>query len=215
MTTLVLTTGPTCLVLPRLPITLLLPPPQHDTYQSASPSCAKRLLMTHLSSPLENVNHLLPSQSREPQVGVIRLLLVLPCLTMVILPLLSPALPAFAPRDKYVKLAFSGNPSTEVKLRWLSIVTKTFHLQRDAAEVKMAALTSRFIYVSRQRTDILDRITTGEFLSLPPLPQDSPERPQFMIGDCIIPLSSQYCYLGAPVRISEALPPASAPSRNL
>lgn len=89
-----------------------------------------------------------------------------------------PTLPAFAPRDSYVKLAFGGNPSPEIKLRWLSAVTKAFQLQRDAAEVKMAALTSRFVYVSRQRPDILERITSGEFLSLPLTPQDSPERPR-------------------------------------
>lgn len=90
----------------------------------------------------------------------------------------SPALPAFAPRDSYVKLAFSGSPSPEVKLRWLSAVTKAFHLERDAAEVKMAALTSRFVYVSRQRSDILERITSGEFLSLSLVSQDSPVRPR-------------------------------------
>ena len=90
----------------------------------------------------------------------------------------SPALPPFAPRDSYVKLSFSGNPSPEVKLRWLSAVSKAFHLQRDAAEVKMAALTSRFVYVSRQRPDILARIKSGEFLSLPLVPHDSPARSQ-------------------------------------
>ena len=88
------------------------------------------------------------------------------------------ALPAFAPRDSYVKLAFTGTPSSEVKLRWLSEVTTAFHLQRDAAEVKMSALTSRFVYVSRLRTDILERIQSGEFLSLPLVPQDSQERPR-------------------------------------
>ncbi|MPC96292.1 hypothetical protein E2C01_091543 [Portunus trituberculatus] len=31
--------------------------------------------------------------------------------------------------------------STEVKLRWLSAVTKAFHLKRDAAEVKMTVFT--------------------------------------------------------------------------
>ena len=85
-------------------------------------------------------------------------------------------LPAFAPREFYVKLAFSGNPSTDVKLRWLSAVNKAFQLQRDRAEVKMAAITSRFVYISRQRTDILERVQGGEFLALQLLPQDSPER---------------------------------------
>ena len=90
----------------------------------------------------------------------------------------SPALPPFAPRDEYVKFSFDGNPSPEVKLRWLSAVSKAFHLSRDAAEVKMAALTSRFVYVSRRRSDILERVRSGEFLSLPLVPHDSPERPR-------------------------------------
>jgi len=87
-------------------------------------------------------------------------------------------LPAFAPRDAYVKLSFSGNPSTDTKLRWLSEVTKTFQLQRELAEVKMAAVTSRFVYISRRRADIIDRVKTGEFLSLPLILQDSTERPR-------------------------------------
>ena len=41
----------------------------------------------------------------------------------------------------------------------------------------MAAVTSRFVYVSRRRTDIIDRVMTGEFLSLQLTQQDSPERP--------------------------------------
>ena len=89
-----------------------------------------------------------------------------------------PQLPAFAPREDYVRLSFDGNPSTDTKLRWLSAVHKAFQLQRDLAEVKMAAVTSRFVYVSRQRTDILARVQTGEFLSLPLVPHDSPERPR-------------------------------------
>ncbi|MPC38262.1 hypothetical protein E2C01_031769 [Portunus trituberculatus] len=40
-----------------------------------------------------------------------------------------------------------------------------FHLQRDAAEVKMAALTSRFVYVSRKRSDIVERIKSGVYSS--------------------------------------------------
>lgn len=89
-----------------------------------------------------------------------------------------PNLPAFAPRDTYVKLSFTGSPSTGTKLRWLSAVNKAFQLQRDLAEIKMAAITSRFVYISRQRTDILERVKSGEFLSLPLIPHDSPERPR-------------------------------------
>ncbi|XP_050738499.1 uncharacterized protein LOC127009444 [Eriocheir sinensis] len=46
------------------------------------------------------------------------------------------------------------------------------------AEVKMAAVTSRFVYISRQRTDIISRVQAGEFLSLPLTPMDSPDRPR-------------------------------------
>ncbi|MPC17771.1 hypothetical protein E2C01_010637 [Portunus trituberculatus] len=41
--------------------------------------------------------------------------------------------PPLPPRDMYVKLQFNGDPSTDTKLRWLSTITKTFHLQRELA----------------------------------------------------------------------------------
>ena len=93
-------------------------------------------------------------------------------------PTSSSALPAFAPRADYVKLAFTGHPSVETKLRWLAEVNKAFHLQRELAEVKMAAVTSRFVYVARCRQDIVERVTEGEFLSLVLHVQDSPVRSQ-------------------------------------
>ena len=64
--------------------------------------------------------------------------------------------PAFAPRDEYVKLAFQENPPNSVKLRWLSDVTVAFRLDRELAEVKMSAVTSRFVYISRHRKDIIE-----------------------------------------------------------
>lgn len=88
----------------------------------------------------------------------------------------SSAFPAFAPRTDYIKLAFTGHPSVETKLRWLAEVNKAFHLERELAEVKMAAVTSRFVYIARRRQDILERVTEGEFLSLVLQVQDSPER---------------------------------------
>ena len=86
------------------------------------------------------------------------------------------AAPAFAPRDEYVKLAFQQNPTTAVKLRWLHDVTTTFRLDRELAEVKMSAVTSRFVYISRRRKDILDSVMGGEFPSLQLDIQDSIER---------------------------------------
>ena len=86
--------------------------------------------------------------------------------------------PAFAPREKYVKLLFKGNLSVDFKHRWLSEVTRAFHLDRDLAEVKMSAITSRFVYISRRRSDIIDSVTSGEFLSLSLEIQDSPDRPR-------------------------------------
>lgn len=86
--------------------------------------------------------------------------------------------PAFAPREKYVKLTFPDNSSCDVKLRWLSNVAKSFRLDRELAEVKMSAITSRFVYVSRQRQDIIKSITSGEILSLRLVIQDSTERPR-------------------------------------
>ena len=86
------------------------------------------------------------------------------------------AAPAFAPRDEYVKLAFKENPTTAVKLRWLLDVTTAFRLDRELAEVKMSAATSRFVYISRRRKDILDSVMGGEFSSVQLDIQDWSER---------------------------------------
>lgn len=86
--------------------------------------------------------------------------------------------PAFAPRTDYVKLLFCENPTVDTKLRWLSDVTKSFHLDRELAEVKMSAVTSRFVYVSRKRADIIESATKGNFLSLKLQVEDSVERPR-------------------------------------
>lgn len=83
----------------------------------------------------------------------------------------------FAPRSDYVKLMFIDNPTVDVKLRWLSEITKAFSLDRELAEVKMAAITSRFVYISRKRANIIESATKGEFLSLKLDLQDSTERP--------------------------------------
>ncbi|XP_050710059.1 uncharacterized protein LOC126994828 [Eriocheir sinensis] len=90
----------------------------------------------------------------------------------------APVQPAFAPRADYAKLVFPGNPSVETKLRWLSELNKVFQLDRCLAEVKMSAVTSRFVYISRKREDIIGRVVAGEFLSLKLDMQDSPERPR-------------------------------------
>lgn len=90
----------------------------------------------------------------------------------------TPPPPAFAPRTDYIKLLFKDKPSVDIKLRWLSEVTRAFHLDRDQAEVKMSAITSSFVYISRRRLDIVDSVTKGEFLSLSLKTQDSPERPR-------------------------------------
>lgn len=86
--------------------------------------------------------------------------------------------PAFAPRLDYVKLFFRDNPTVDTKLRWLSDVTRAFRLDRELAEVKMSAVTSRFVYISRSRDDIIQSATKGEFLSLTLDVQDSIERPR-------------------------------------
>lgn len=87
-------------------------------------------------------------------------------------------LPAFAPRTDYVKLIFRDNPTVDTKLRWLSDVTKAFRLDRELAEVKMSAVTSRFVYISRRRDDIIESAIKGAFLSLKLEVQDSIERPR-------------------------------------
>ncbi|XP_045127728.1 uncharacterized protein LOC123514145 [Portunus trituberculatus] len=42
----------------------------------------------------------------------------------------------------------------------------------------MSAVTSRFVNISRKRPDIVQRVMAGEFLALPLVEQDSPERPR-------------------------------------
>ena len=88
------------------------------------------------------------------------------------------ARPAFAPRATYLKLAFQGSPSVETKIRWLAEVNRTFNLDRDLAEMKMAAAQTRFVYISRLRKDIAYRAVKGDFLALCLEIQDSPERPK-------------------------------------
>ena len=114
-------------------------PPVAKTAKRASALCD--VIITQLSLPRPNASSPAPSRP-------------------------SSHLPAFAPREDYIKFSFSGNPSTDTKLRMLFAVTRTFQLQRDLAEVKMASVTSRFVYISRQRMDIIDRVKSGEFLSL-------------------------------------------------
>ena len=72
---------------------------------------------------------------------------------------------------------FRDNLSLDVKIRLLSDVTRTFCLDRELAEVKMSAVTS-FVYIARRGTDIIQRATEREFLSLKLDAQDSIERPQ-------------------------------------
>lgn len=52
------------------------------------------------------------------------------------------------------------------KLRWLSVVKRTFQLLRELAEVKMAAVTSWIVCIAIKRQDIIDRDMSGEFLSV-------------------------------------------------
>ena len=61
---------------------------------------------------------------------------------------------------------FEGNPSVDIKLRWLAEVNRAYHLERTLAEVKMSAVTSRFVYISRQRLDVVRSAEGGEFMSL-------------------------------------------------
>jgi len=88
------------------------------------------------------------------------------------------AFPAFASRAEYMKLVFRDNPGVDIKLRWLAEVNRAFSLDRNLAEVKMSAVTSRFVYVSRSRQDIINSVTKGEFLALQLDKQDSSERPR-------------------------------------
>ncbi|MPC48147.1 hypothetical protein E2C01_041914 [Portunus trituberculatus] len=88
------------------------------------------------------------------------------------------ASPSFAPRDDYLKLLFRDNPSLEIKLRWLSEVNKNFNPDHTLAEVKMSVVTSRFVYISRTRKDIIDSVMRGDILSLFLNAQNSPQRSQ-------------------------------------
>lgn len=54
---------------------------------------------------------------------------------------------AFASRADYAKLIFSKPPSVDMKFCWPSDVTRTLNLDQELAEVKMLAVTSRFVYI--------------------------------------------------------------------
>ena len=64
-----------------------------------------------------------------------------------------------------------------MKLRWLNEVTKAFRLDRELAEVKMPAITSRLVYILKRRNDIIAKVMGGEFLSIHIENQDSIDRP--------------------------------------
>ena len=55
-------------------------------------------------------------------------------------------------------------------------VNQTFQLLRDLADIKIAAVTSRFFIIARRRQDIVERVTKGEFLCLTLDMHDSLER---------------------------------------
>ena len=77
-----------------------------------------------------------------------------------------------------MKLIFRNNQAVDSKLRWLSEVTRAFRLDRELTDVKVSAVTSRFVYISRRCDDIIESATIGEFLSLKLDLQDSIERPR-------------------------------------
>ena len=84
----------------------------------------------------------------------------------------------FASRTEYLKLHFKDNPNVDTKLRWLTEVNRASHLDRTQAEVKMAAITSQFVYISRRRMNFVNNVPKGEFLCLLFEVRDSPERPR-------------------------------------
>lgn len=86
--------------------------------------------------------------------------------------------PALSLKVEYVKLLFRDNPSVEMKLRWLSEVTKAFRIDHDLTEVKMSSVTSHFVSTSWHRTDIISNVTSGTVLSLFLEEQDSIEMPR-------------------------------------
>ena len=54
----------------------------------------------------------------------------------------------------------------ETKLRWLSEVNKGFKLDRSLVEVKIFAVTSRFMYISKSRTAVIDSMTDERGISV-------------------------------------------------
>ncbi|XP_063885401.1 uncharacterized protein LOC135113755 [Scylla paramamosain] len=82
----------------------------------------------------------------------------------------------FMPWLEYAKLRFEGNPGVDVKLRWLAEVDRVFSLDCILAKVRIFVVTC-FVYISRKRPDIVQRVMAGEFLALPLVVQDSPKRP--------------------------------------
>ncbi|MPC59881.1 hypothetical protein E2C01_053910 [Portunus trituberculatus] len=84
----------------------------------------------------------------------------------------SSSFPTFAPWGSYMKLMLEGNPSVDVKLRWLAEVIRALKLERTLAEIKMAVVTSHFVYIARNRPNIdgqpISRIVITWNLQEPP-----------------------------------------------
>lgn len=118
-----------------------------DGSYSANVDCLLPVAKT--SKYILAVNDTTPFQPSLPHPGVSSLIPSLP----------SPHLPVFVQRDDDAKLSFSGNLFTDAKLRCLSLNSRVFQSQRELAEVKMAAVTSRFVYISRKNQNIIDRVS--------------------------------------------------------
>ena len=125
-----------------------------------------------LPQPPRNVCLLLPRPLRVSLLSAVSLLVPLYCVVV----LISMPPPCFRLPFKGLCLetATLNSPSVETGLLTLNydscLMSTAFHLQRDKAEIKMVVLTSRFVYISTQRLDILERAKAGEFLSLPLVP---------------------------------------------
>lgn len=76
-------------------------------------------------------------------------------------------------RPLHLEKNTSGWSSKATQLLGLS-----YHLECNLDEVRMSAVTSRFVYVSRKRGNIVKSAEEGEFLSLKLSTQHLPDRPR-------------------------------------
>lgn len=93
---------------------------------------------------------------------------------------------AFAPRDKFVRLAFPDHTTTELKVRWIATAHRLLNIDRDKALIRISSYRSPYVYVARSLpTATIQSMLDGEVITLHMKRLDEPVRkrrlPEYLV----------------------------------